>query len=348
METTMELVLTWLKDLPEIGPGVPEWIKLFPRGQVKAPGEPLMLMDDEGAAQVIASFKALGRDLVIDYEHQTLADVQAPAAGWVKELDWRADGLWARVTWTEKGSGYIAAKEYRYHSPVFLHRPDGRIVQLFNVALTNQPKMINAPQIVAAKQTGGAEMAVPAKILSLLGLAGTASEAEAVTALEGLVAAKQKSETAPVACKEVLAELGLDEKAAADAAVASIKALKARPETAAGVAEQLSVKVAKLEAELGAIKSGSLVDQAVAEGKMSPAEVKEWGADLAAKNPDLFRQIVLKARPANSVVPVGQVSVLKADPSAQAEADALQLSINKQLGITPEAWKKHGPQQEGK
>lgn len=350
----MDLVLELLKNAVAVDPTAPEWVKVFPQGLVEVEGKEPALMDDEAARLVLVHFNGLGHDMVFDYEHQTLKDIEAPAAAWVKELEWRgADGLWARVEWTEKAAAYLAKREYRYHSPVFFRRnADGRVVQLYNLALTNQPRMINAPHIVA-KQTGGAAMAVPAKMLTLLGLAGTASEAEAVTALEGLVAAKQQLETAagetkPVACKEVLSELGLDEKADAAGAVASIKALKARPEAAAGVAEQLSATVAKLQAEVDGFKSGKLIDQAVAEGKMSPAEVEAWGRALAAKDPALFTQVVLKARPANSVVPVGQAAVLKADPAAQARADEVQLSVNKLLGISKETWEKHGPKKEDK
>ena len=39
-------------------------------------------MDDRDIAGIIRQFKARRLDLVIDYEHQTLSDVQAPAAGW--------------------------------------------------------------------------------------------------------------------------------------------------------------------------------------------------------------------------------------------------------------------------
>jgi len=52
--------------------------------------------------------------MVIDYEHQTLKDIQAPAAGWIKQLTWKGEaGLWAVVDWTQQAACYLANKEYR-------------------------------------------------------------------------------------------------------------------------------------------------------------------------------------------------------------------------------------------
>jgi len=89
--------------------------------------------------------------MVVDYEHQTLKAVQAPAAGWIKRLYNRgSDGLWAAVEWTQRARAYLASREYRYFSPFFLARKaDGHIINLINVALTNMPKMNHIRPIVA-------------------------------------------------------------------------------------------------------------------------------------------------------------------------------------------------------
>ncbi|MDL2275846.1 phage protease, partial [Desulfosarcina sp. OttesenSCG-928-G10] len=73
----------------------PEWWRLIPAGEVFILGSPDPIrMDEEAAASVIRNFEHMGRDLVIDYEHQTLKDMEAPAAGWIKAFEWRPDGLW--------------------------------------------------------------------------------------------------------------------------------------------------------------------------------------------------------------------------------------------------------------
>ncbi len=139
----------------EAGPGVPEWIHLLPLGT-------LNLIDDRGPLQVdqaslavvLAAWQARGNDLVIDYEHQTLAGGEAPAAGWIKQLEARADGLWARVEWTDKASNYLANREYRYFSPVLSLDGEGRPTALHNAGLTNYPAINNLPPLVAKAREG--------------------------------------------------------------------------------------------------------------------------------------------------------------------------------------------------
>lgn len=54
----------------------------------------------------------------IDYEHQTLKDMQAPAAGWVKDITLKSDGIYGAVDWTERAAEYLKNREYKYISPV--------------------------------------------------------------------------------------------------------------------------------------------------------------------------------------------------------------------------------------
>ncbi len=130
---------------------IPEWVKVLPAGKViLADDREPFLVDQEGMAQVVDAWKARGNDLVFDYEHQTLDGVQAPAAGWIKELVAKTDGIWARVEWTDKAKEYIGAKEYRYYSPVVaLDSKTRRVKALLHVALTNFPAIRNLPALAA-------------------------------------------------------------------------------------------------------------------------------------------------------------------------------------------------------
>ena len=74
-------------------------------------------MDDESFELIRKQFKDRKLDLVIDYEHQTLSDVQAPAGGWIKDLYKGEDAIIAKVEWTPKAAEYLKNKEYRYLSP---------------------------------------------------------------------------------------------------------------------------------------------------------------------------------------------------------------------------------------
>lgn len=56
-----------------------------------------------------------GIDIAIDYGHRSGQE----AAGWVRDAESRANGLWLLVEWTEKAAAAIRNKEYRYFSPEF-------------------------------------------------------------------------------------------------------------------------------------------------------------------------------------------------------------------------------------
>lgn len=127
---------------------VPDYIRLVRMGRNRTTkGD--YFVTPEGLQAVIANFKALERDLVFDYEHQTLKDVQAPASGWIKDLEAAADGLYAKVEWTPRARDYIANKEYRYFSPVvYPHKKTRVLVALGSCALTNDPATTGPDPIV--------------------------------------------------------------------------------------------------------------------------------------------------------------------------------------------------------
>ena len=72
---------------------------------------------EEDADGVIREFASRGRDLVIDFEHQSLSGGKAPAAGWIGELYKNAEGLCAKVKyWTREAEKFLLNGEYRYFS----------------------------------------------------------------------------------------------------------------------------------------------------------------------------------------------------------------------------------------
>lgn len=130
---------------------IPSEIQLYPYGRVEVEGDGYGIIDDIGMAQIISSFERRGNDVVVDYEHQTLKDIQAPAAGWITRLVNRGlQGLWAVVKWSDKAKDYLTNREYRYFSPVYsVRKSDSRIVALHSVALTNSPKTNRLKPLVA-------------------------------------------------------------------------------------------------------------------------------------------------------------------------------------------------------
>lgn len=282
--------------------GPPGWFQVFPAGQVLIEDDAPAIMDVAGAFSIIERFHAHDHDMVVDYEHQTVTGGKAPAAGWIKDLEWREnDGLWARVEWTEEAAGYITRREYRYISPVFLmQKADRRIVELLNVALTNQPRMMNV-RALAAKYTPTTKRRenMLEKLKKLFGLAETAGEDEVVQAVEGLAAKNKELEKAGevVACKEVLEVLGAKDDEDKEAVVAKAKALVAVKGSKDGIETELTALKKDhedLKRKWDERDRDDHVNTALTAGKITPAQ-KEWAEEYALKDPEGFKAFVAKA-----------------------------------------------------
>jgi phage I-like protein len=160
-------------DVPGEAPGR---VLIAPWGEVESTNG-RFVVDEEAARAVVEAFAAHGTDVPIDYEHQSLGGVyasptgQAPAAGWIRALavvssaeGVAGPGLWADVDWTEGARGKLAAREYRYLSPVVMVRKsDRRVVSLHSAALTNKPAIVgmrpivNKEGVVGETQASGAD-----------------------------------------------------------------------------------------------------------------------------------------------------------------------------------------------
>lgn len=328
--------------------GVPEVIRVLPKGHVSSTKGDFEV-DDRDIAGIIRQFKARRLDLVIDYEHQTLSDVQAPAAGWIKDLYPGEDALMARVEWTQKGREYIANKEYRYLSPVVLvKKADQHAAVFHSAALTNTPAITGMFAIINSDALSIEEEEEPrmelSALIELLGLEeGTAEEdvlkrikeltqqtAEEGQGGQGGQEGKEgpaKEGTQLVANKTVLDLLGLPEDARTEDVTARIMAFKAGDSV-------LQRRVAELEKQAASQKAEELVGLAMKDGKLSPAQ-KEWAVAYALSDPKGFAKFVEKAP---VVVPMGKTA-FAADERKQ---DGVDWRILKNQGVTEEDLKKYG------
>lgn len=146
---------TGLRSAALAGEAVPQRVLLAPWGQVESTNGSFVV-DEESASLALQAFDEHGTDLPIDYEHQTLGGTysspsgQAPAAGWVKRLLAEPGvGLVAEIEWTDQAKNMLAAKEYRYLSPVAIIRKDDRkLVAIHSAALTNKPAIVGMRPII--------------------------------------------------------------------------------------------------------------------------------------------------------------------------------------------------------
>lgn len=340
---------------------VPEWIQVLPLGEVVS-DHGRFIVDQEAIEAIMAHFAHKGIDVVIDYEHQTLDDVVAPAGGWIKEYQVRNDGLYGRVEWTSKAREHIRNKEYRYISPVVMVRKDDkRAVSIHSVGLTNAPAIHGMrPLINKSIEKEEKAMELLQQIRELLGLPEDADQAAVLEAIRNL---KQAAGDV-VAHKDVLSALGVAKDATKDQVLAAVADLKDTgrlvahkeilellevPETAdlnAAKGKILALKnpsgYVRVE-EFNALKSklekrdaDELVEMALKQGKIAPAQ-KAWAEQYALKDPAGFKAFVEQAP---EVVPISQREGYT--PRAGADLDEAQMMVNKQLGLSDEAFKKYG------
>ncbi|MGI6542960.1 MAG: phage protease [Limnochordia bacterium] len=312
------------------GGELPREIQILPRGWVRsAKGD--FLVDDEAIRELMAQAAQRKNDVVVDYEHQTLLDVEAPAAAWIKGLIDRGDaGLWAEVEWTPRAAEYVRNREYRYLSPVVgVRQSDMRAVYLHSAALTNTPAIDGMVPIVNkhSKEDDDSMDELRKRLITLLGLkddAGDDAIAQAVEALKGQVA------TEVVAHKDILGLLELGEDATVDQAKARILTLK-NPSGYVPIQEFNALKQRLDERD-----ADDLVEMALKKGKIAPASA-DWLKQYALKDPSGAKAFVDSAP---QVVPVGTELAGGKEPAAPGEIDEIQALVNKQLGLSDETFKK--------
>ncbi len=324
----------------------PEEVKILPVGTVNSEkGD--FIVDQESYKEMKAEMQRRGIDIVIDYEHQTLKDVQAPAGGWVKDLIYTPEAIVAKVEWTPKAKEYLKNKEYRYLSPVVLTRKsDSKAVVLHSLALTNTPAINGMFAIVNSVNfytyntpTGGKEMDLQ-RIKELLGLPAETPEEDVMNALvKVLEKVKDAPDSKPEEDKEVVANsviLGLLELPAdskTEDVTTKIMALKA------GVSRQ-NQEIQETMERLRQRDADDAVMMALKAGKITAAQ-KDWAKEYALKDRKGFDSFVEKAP---AVVPVGKLDTTEAPKNKEkVEVDEF---ILKATGLSKEDLEKYADKEE--
>jgi phage I-like protein len=255
---------TAMQDYQVIAPDVEaddvsEWVHLIPAGTFWGrDGRGPYRLDVQA---VLDAFRAHGADLPVDYEHQSLSAGDkagpVPAAGWIQDLEARDDGLWARVSWTPTARQLLAAKEYRYLSPVFRHDKQGRVVALEGAGLTHMPNLYLR---AAARQEDPMDLTPLAEALGI----------DPSADIETIVAHAKQLRDAATRTPDPAEWVPMSQHQA--------------------VAEEL----AKLQAEIAAEKAEAAVTAAMRAGKLAPA-MKDWALSYASKDPEGFASWADKA-----------------------------------------------------
>ena len=260
-----------------IGDDLPIEFRIFSTG-VNRSEKGDFLFDAASAASVMAEYLAHGKALLFDFNHGTTLPMpsveQGIAAGeFVPEV--RADGLYAtRIKWTPRAQELLRAKEYRFFSPYFMHdEKTGRILRLINCALTNLPALDGiAPLVAASANHHDNEEKAMDEELKKANATIEALRVENATIKAKLSAFEEKEAEKAGAVALRAQVLSLVGKANDAEAMGVLTALKASHERVA----QLEADVAKNKAEKLSAEFTGILDGAVKDGKIAPAQRPFW------------------------------------------------------------------------
>lgn len=312
----------------------PEWIELVPAGADVTAVDGRKFRNPN-PQRIIEAFRTLKLDLPVDYEHSTEKKApkgeEAPAAGWIKDLEVRTGSLWGKVQWTPRGTASLTSREYRYISPAFYHQKDGTIFQLSSAGLTNKPAL---NQLAAVASASGAipltEVNMNPDLLKLLGLDDKATPEQVLAACRAL----KDSADAKI---KVDGELATARAELVKAQTPDLGKFVPRADYEAALARAGSFEKEISDGKAAAHKATVEVeiDAALKAGKITPA-TKDFYVSTCSTVEGLakFRDFV---KAAANVIVEGTVPDKKPDSEGTSVSDA-ELAIARNCGLTPEQY----------
>lgn len=348
-----------------LGPSDDGWHQLLPVGPFKArDGRPFDVpgghwqLDKSIATTLINRAKALGQDILIDYDHQTLhiekTGKEAPAAGWFNgdEIEWReGQGLFIKPRWTDRAAALVAAKEYRFLSAVFPYDAQGRPLELRMAAITNDPGVVGMQALAALsalppKTNQSGQLATVTKeipmneaMLALLAKLGIQVE-------EGRELTVEQGQAALSALDTLQSAAG--KTASAEAALAALKAQPVQQGGQVDLAQFVPVatynalvaQVASLSAKVETTDAATLIKEARTQGKVVAAE-EEYLTAYAAQKGVAALKALLEPRPAIAALAASQTTqVTLPEKKGDAVLSADDKYAADQLGISHEEFAK--------
>ncbi len=247
------------------------------------------VLTHERAHEIAAYWHGKPEQLCIDYGHQTQLAAQngkpAPAAGWADgtSVEARLDGVYLTIDWTDEAREAIAAKEFKYLSPVFAYDAvTGEVLMLLMAGLTNTPGLTGLTELNPAmlsqfsfNPTDLRGLDVDEKTLKLLGLGKDAKPEDVAAAVAKLHQDKNDADAQVVT---LTASLDTQKLATLQTQVSTGGDADANQAIAS-----LTAQVATLTQAQNARTVDDLVVAALSDGRLLPATEK-WARDLGAKD----------------------------------------------------------------
>ena len=305
----------------------PKQIQLLPAGMIR-PQDGRGPFSVSDAAAVIKASTDMGRPLAIDFDHQIdhapKTGGTAPAAGWIEGLEAdKAGAIYANVTWTDLGRQALAARRYRFISPVFTYDANrGNVVKkILRAGLTNNPALVELPALAACNPIQEAVM--------------SDTPEDQADAPEGMGADMGKdtsiADRDPGGLNPGDHDLGSEPLAAT-----ADKEIKP-PSNQVPFADYQAVvdRLLALEQKQAEDAADAAVTAAMQAGKIQPA-LRDWARGYACKDPDGFQSYTGSAVPLFSTDTIGQSPALMAGGAGLMPIEA---EICRNMGLEPGAYK---------
>lgn len=330
-------------------------IQLMPAGAFRAldgrPKEcPEWVLDDASAVALIARCNARATPFSLDYDHASLTAAQtgaiAPASGWFKHLEWRpSEGLYAiGVEWTERAAAHIAAREFRFISPVFTYDKSGRPLEIINAALTNNPALDGMDEVCLAALSRWVSLSSTSnqseaesmdelieQLRWLLNLPVGATADDIKVQLQKLID-QISGGTGTAAASVGLAQLLADNQAR----VAALTATQMDPAKFVPIEtmQALQAQIATLTASQATAELDGVIAAALSDGRLLPAQ-ESWARALGAADLDKLKAFVASAPRIAALSATQTISIAPQPGATGAELDATTLAVCAMFGNDP-------------
>ncbi|WP_345859315.1 phage protease [Shewanella algae] len=288
--------------LPET---LPDWVLLIPAGQFV--GRDGRTWVNSAPDSVIAA--STPGETPWDVEHATEIKgpkgEEAPAYGWFESFENRDGAIWGKVAFNREGQALIENKSYRFYSPAFFYDSQGRVTALSSCGFTNKPNL-KLPALNREDET----MKLPPELAAALGLAETATAADAVTAIAAM---KQEQQVA-------LNRAG------------QVDLNKYVPKETYDLALNRATTAEQQLADKESAEHEALVDEAISAGKVAPQNKDMYlGLCRAQEGRQQFAEFI-KTAPA--IVDGKTVKTTNTAPSQ--EIDPEELALCHKMGVSKE------------
>jgi phage I-like protein len=248
-------------------PGEDGFAKIIPVGDFPRHPNGAHIIEKKHIKAMAANFANTKKDLLVDYEHESLWG-NTKAAAWSQEIEARENGLyWKYPVFTPKASKMIQNKEYKYFSPVYrLQSFDkkGRDIgaTIHSVALTNIPYFDN--EIDHIKNTNSQEdkIMLSKEALTKLGLPQDATGEQIEEAINALDAEPDPSTNSGTGTDAELAEVSENESEVNSDFETRLKVLEDK--------ERVNAETEKK------IRAETLINSAISRFKILPKDKDIW------------------------------------------------------------------------